>query len=156
MGKNKKSFRSQWQTLTELGTQYGISARKFGSLLKEHGLREQSSGIPTPLAEGMYQEITPKNGKPYILWGRTQVIDYLKSKGINPIVSNKEAIKDTEARKLARNYLEAQKLGEEGSKLGYLMFQEMSGEIRKIGLERFNKALKAIGYKGEEVTLDEE
>ncbi|MBW4634124.1 MAG: hypothetical protein KME30_20120 [Iphinoe sp. HA4291-MV1] len=60
----------------------------------------------------------------------------------------------TEARKLARSYMEAQKLEDEGSKLGYMMFSEMVDDIKKIGLERFNQALKSIGYKGDEVTLE--
>ena len=60
----------------------------------------------------------------------------------------------TEARKLARSYVEAVKLDDEGNKLGYMMIGELVDDIEKIGLPTFNAALKAIGYKGEEVTLD--
>ena len=51
--------------------------------------------------------------------------------------------------------IEAQKLDNEGSKLGYMMLSEMVEDIQKVGLERFNQALKSIGYKGEEVTLED-
>ncbi len=68
--------------------------------------------------------------------------------------SEKEATLETEARKLAKSYLEAQKLDDEGSKLGYMMFDELTSDIRKVGLDRFNKALKSLGFKGEPVTLD--
>jgi hypothetical protein len=61
---------------------------------------------------------------------------------------------DTEARSIARSYIEAQKLDEAGDKLGYLMFAELVPEIKKIGLERFNKALNSLGFKGEPVTLE--
>ncbi|MGB5596267.1 MAG: hypothetical protein WBM32_05950 [Crocosphaera sp.] len=149
----KQNFRKEWQTLTELGTQFGVSARKFGSMLKEFGLRE-STGEPSETAIGFYKKIEPKNGKSYYLWSRSKIIKYFAEQGINPVISNSEAIKDTEARKLARDYLEARKLDEEGNKLGYLMFQELMPEIKKIGVERFKKALKSVGYK-EEFELDE-
>jgi hypothetical protein len=35
-----------------------------------------------------------------------------------------------------------------------MMLCEMVDEIKKIGLERFNTALRAVGYKGEPVTLE--
>jgi hypothetical protein len=43
---------------------------------------------------------------------------------------------------------------DEGSKLGYMMFSELASDIKKIGLDRFNKALKSLGFKGEAVTLE--
>lgn len=61
----------------------------------------------------------------------------------------------TEARKLARSYLEAMKLDDEGSKLGYLMVAEMIDDIKAVGLETFNTALKNIGYNGKEITLED-
>ncbi len=149
----KQNFRKEWQTLTELGTQFGVSARKFGSILKEFGLRE-SNGEPSETATGFYKKIEPKDGHNYYLWNHSKIIKYLQEQGINTVVSNSEAIKDTEARKLARDYLEARKLDDEGNKLGYLMFQELMPEIKNIGVERFEKALKSVGYK-EEFTLDE-
>jgi hypothetical protein len=69
-------------------------------------------------------------------------------------MSAKDAEAMTEARKLARSYMEAQKLDDEGSKLGYMMLSSMVDDIKKVGLERFNQALKSIGYKGDEVTLE--
>ena len=60
----------------------------------------------------------------------------------------------TEARKLAREYIEALKLDDDGFKMGYFMFQEIIPDVKKIGLEVFNKALVSVGYKGEEVTLE--
>ncbi len=153
----KKNFRKTWRTLTELGQEFGVSAIKFGNLLKQHGLREKDSS-PTSIAKegGFFQEITPSEGKPYYLWHRDKTVDYLVKAGVEKTgVSAQDASLDTEARKLAKSYLEAQKLDEEGSKLGYMMFEELVPEIQKIGLDRFNKALKSLGFKGEPVTLED-
>ncbi len=153
----KNNFRKTWRTLTELGQEFGVSAIKFGNLLKQHGLREKN-GEPTQLAKdgSFFDKITPKEGKPYYLWHHDKTSEYLVSQGVAKSgVSAKEAEKMTEARKLARSYMEAQKLDDESSKLGYMMFSEMVDDIKKVGLERFNQALKSIGYKGEEVTLQD-
>ncbi|MEO1431577.1 MAG: hypothetical protein AAFV71_21465 [Cyanobacteria bacterium J06633_8] len=155
MGK-KNNFRKTWKTLTELGQEFGVSAIKFGNLLKKHGLREKD-GKPTQLAKDgvFFEEITPSEGKPYYLWHREKTSEYLVAKGVEKNgVSAKDAQQMTEARKLARSYMEAQKLDDEGSKLGYIMLSEMVDEIKKVGLEKFNQALKSVGYKGEEVTLE--
>ena len=154
MGKN--NFRKVWKTLTELGQEFGVSAVKFGNLLKQHGLREKD-GEPSQIASdgGFFEKITPKEGKSYYLWHGEKTSEYLISQGVAKNgVSAKEAETMTEARKLARSYMEAQKLDDEGSKLGYMMLSEMVGDINKIGLERFNQALKSVGYKGDEVTLE--
>ncbi|BAZ17093.1 hypothetical protein NIES4071_89710 [Calothrix sp. NIES-4071] len=151
--KSKKNFRSEWRTLTELGAEFGKSAIAFGKILKENGLRN-AEGEPTETANGLFQKIEPNQGKTYYLWNHKGVVSFLQSKGINPVNNASDALKDTEARKLAREYLEAQKLDDEGSKLGYMMLCEIVDDIRKIGLDRFNTALKAVGYKGEPVTLE--
>ena len=153
----KNNFRKPWKTLTELGQEFGVSAVKFGNLLKQHGLREKD-GEPTQLAKdgAFFEKITPKQGKLYYLWHRDKTSEYLVSQGvIKNGVSGKEAEIMTQARKLARSYIEAQKLDDEGSKLGYIMFSEMVDDIKKVGLEKFNQALKSIGYKGEEITLED-
>lgn len=155
MGK-KNNFRKTWKTLTELGQEFGVSAIKFGNLLKQHGLREKD-GEPTQLAKDgvFFEEITPSEGKPYYLWHRQKTSEYLVTQGVEKNgASAKDAEEMTEARKLARSYMEAQKLDDEGSKLGYIMLSEMVHEIKKVGLEKFNQALKSVGYKGEEVTLE--
>ncbi|MDJ0735604.1 MAG: hypothetical protein QNJ47_16345 [Nostocaceae cyanobacterium] len=151
--KSKKKFRSDWRTLTELGSEFGKSAIAFGKMLKEQGLRD-ANGDPTQAANGLFQKIVPNQGKPYYLWNHKGVVSFFQSKGINPTGDAADALKDTEARKLARSYMEAQKLDDEGSKLGYMMLCEMVDDIRKIGLDRFNTALKSVGYKGEPVTLE--
>jgi Asp-tRNA(Asn)/Glu-tRNA(Gln) amidotransferase B subunit len=91
------------------------------------------------------------------LWHRQKTSEYLTTHGVEEKsgVSAQEASKLTEARKLARSYLQAQKLDEKGSKLGHMMFAEMVDDIKKVGLVDFNQALKDIGYKGEEVNLDD-
>jgi hypothetical protein len=152
----KNNFRKTWKTLTELGEEFGVSAVKFGNLLKEHGLREKTGEPSEKAKEGQFfEKIVPKDGKPYYLWHRQKTSDYLISLGVAKSgVSVKEAESMTEARQLARSYLEAQKLDSEGNKLGYLMYDELVPEIKKVGLEKFNKALKSVGYKGSEVTLD--
>jgi len=155
--KKKQSFRTQWRTLTEIGQEFGVSAIKLGKLLKEHGLRE-ADGTPTSLAfEGAYVErIEPKDGKVYFLWHGRKVSEYLVAKGIPKTgISTAEASKLTAARKLARDYLEALRLDEEGSKLGYWIMCEMVNDIKKVGLDSFNQALKSLGYKGEPVTLED-
>jgi hypothetical protein len=154
--KKKQGYRKNWRTLTELGQEFGVTAIKFGNLLKQHGLREKS-GEPTAAAKdgGYFEKIEPKQGSPYYLWHRERVSEYLISKGVQKAgVSTAEASKMTEARKLARSYIEAQELDNEGSKLGHMMLAEMVGDIKKVGLDIFNQALKSIGYKGEEVTLE--
>lgn len=152
----KKGFRKEWRTLTELGQEFGISAVKFGNLLKQHDLREKS-GEPTRFARenGFVQEINPKDSKSYFLWHQKKTSDRLVALGVEKFgVSAKEASKMTEARKLAREYLDALKLDDDGSKMGYIMFQEIMPEVKKIGVEIFNKALLSVGYKGEEVTTE--
>lgn len=79
------------------------------------------NGEPTQIASdgGFFEKITPSEGKPYYLWHRNKTVEYLTSLGVNKSgVSEKEATLETEARKLAKSYLEAQKLDDEGSKLG--------------------------------------
>ena len=152
----KNNFRKVWKTLTELGQEFGVSAVKFGNLLKQHGLREKD-GEPSQMAKdgGFFEKITPNEGKPYYLWHREKTSEYLISQGVAKNgVSAKDALMMTEARKLARSYMEAEKLDDEGSKLGYIMLSEMVDDINKVGLEGFNQALKSIGYKGDEVTLE--
>lgn len=154
--KGKQSFRKQWRTLTEIGQEFGVSAVKLGKLLKEHGLRLETGDPSAEALEGTYAErIAPKEGKVYFLWHGQKVSEYLIAKGVPKAGSSaKEASNATEARKLARSYLEALKLDNEGSKLGYLMLGEMVDDIKKLGLDAFNAALKSVGYKGEEVTFE--
>ncbi|MEG3834001.1 MULTISPECIES: hypothetical protein [unclassified Microcoleus] len=124
MGKNK-NFRKEWRTLTELGQEFGMSAVKFGNLLKQHELREKS-GEPSQAAheDGFVQKISPKDGKPYFLWHHKRTSDRLVELLVPKSgVSTEEASKMTEARKLAREYIEALKLDDDGSKMGYFMFQ---------------------------------
>ena len=154
---SQKNFRKEWRTLTEIGNTFGVSARKLGSTLKQHGLREPG-GEPTQLArEGGYcHRVEPKNDRGYWLWHGQKVSNYLVEKGVEKTgVSSREATLNTEARKIARSYMEALELDEEGNKLGYLMMDELIPEIKKVGLDRFNEALKSIGYKGEPVTWSE-
>ena len=150
-------FRKTWRSLTELGQEFGVSAVKFGKLLKQHGLKEEDGEPSQTAKEGeFFKKITPKKGKPYYLWHRDKTVEYLTSLGVNKLgVSEDEAMLNTEARKLARSYLEARKLDDEGSESGFIWFCESKRDIKKIGLERFNKELKSLGYKGEPVTLDE-
>jgi hypothetical protein len=153
----KNNFRKIWKTLTELGQEFGVSAVKFGNLLKQHGLREKD-GQPSQMAEdgGFCEKITPSEGKPYYLWHRQKTSEYLISQGVAKNgVSAQEAEKMTADRRLARSYMEAEKLDAEGSKLGYIMVAEMVDDIKKIGLKRCNEALKSIGYQGEEVTFED-
>ena len=127
------------------------------NLLKQYGLREKD-GEPSQIAQdgGLFEKITPKEGKPYYLWHSEKTSEYLISQGVAKNgLSAKDALAMTGARKLARSYIEAQKLDDEGSKLGYIMLSEMVGDIKKVGLERFNQALKSVGYKGDEVTLED-
>ena len=156
MSQKKQDFRKTWRTLTEMGQVFGVSAVKFGNLLKQHGLREQD-GAATQLAKdgNFCQEIVPKEGKSYYLWHSKKTADYLVDRGVvKSGISVQDASKMTEARKLARSYVEAVKLDDEGDKVGYIMMCDLVDDIKKIGLPTFNSALKAIGYKGEEVTLD--
>ncbi|MEA5535624.1 hypothetical protein [Crocosphaera sp. XPORK-15E] len=153
----KNNFRKTWRTLTELGQEFSLSAIKFGNLLKQHNLREKD-GEPTQLAKdgNFCDKIVPKEGKPYYLWHHEKTVNYLVQLGVEKKgISSKDATLNTEARKLAKAYLEAQKLDGQGDKLGYLMMGELVPDIKKIGIERFNEALKSVGYKGEVVTFED-
>ena len=146
MGK-KNNFRKTWRTLTELGQEFGVSAVKFGNLIKQHGLREKD-GEPTQHAkDGSFcEKIVPNEGKHYYLWHHDKTVEFLISKGVEKQgVSAKEASKITEARKLAREWIEAQKLDDEGSKLGYMMACELEPEIKRIGVDLVQSQLKTLG-----------
>jgi len=143
----KNNFRKTWRTLTELGQEFGISAVKFGNLLKQHGLRE-NGGEPTQKAkaEGFLEKIVPNEGKPYYLWHCDKTVGFLLSQGVEKNgVSAKEATKTTEARKLAREWIEAQRLDDEGSKLGYMMACKLEPEIKRIGVDLVQSQLKKLG-----------
>lgn len=143
----KNNFRRTWRTLTELGQEFDISALKLGNLLKQHGLREKG-GEPTQRAKdgGFFEEIVPNEGKPYYLWHRDKTVEFLTNQGVEKNgVSAKEATKTTEARKLARAWIEAQRLDDEGSKLGYMMACELEPEIKSIGVDLVQSQLKKLG-----------
>ena len=143
----KNNFRKTWRTLTELGQEFGVSAVKFGNLLKQHGLREKD-GEPTQNAKdgGFFEKIVSNDGKPYYLWHRDKTVEFLQSLGVKKNgVSSQEALKTTEARKLAREWIEAQRLDDEGSKLGYIMACELEREIKRIGVDLVQSQLKKLG-----------
>jgi len=143
----KKSFRKTWRTLTELGQEFGISAMKFGNLLKQHGLRGKD-GEPTQNAKdgGFFERIAPNDGRPYYLWHRDKIVDFLRRQGVEKKgVSSQEASKTTDARKLAREWIEAQRLDDEGSKLGYVMACELEPEIKRIGIDLVQSQIKKLG-----------
>jgi hypothetical protein len=143
----KNNFRKTWRTLTELGQEFGVSGIKFGNLLKQHGLREKD-GEPTQKAKdgSFFEKIAPNNGKPYYLWHRDKTVEFLISQGVHKNgVSAQEASKTTKARKLAREWIEAQRLDDEGSKLGYMMAGELEPEIKRIGVDLVQSQLKALG-----------
>lgn len=157
MGKSKKdSFRRIWRTQTELGQTFGVSAVKFGKLLSQHGLRGEDKE-PTEHAKthDFCHFVQPSGASGYWLWHNKNVSEYLVSLGVEKSgISDKEASISTEARKLAKAYKEAQKLDDEGSKLGHMMFCDMIPEIRKIGLDAFNSALQSVGFKGSLLTAE--
>lgn len=143
----KNNFRKTWRTLTELGQEFDISALKLGNLLKQCGLREKD-GEPTQQAKDgdFFEKIVPKEGKPYYLWHRDRTVEFLISQGIEKKgVSAKEATRTTEARKLAREWMEAQRFDDEGSKLGYMVACELEPEIKRIGVDLFQSQLKKLG-----------
>ncbi|KYC36237.1 hypothetical protein WA1_41665 [Scytonema hofmannii PCC 7110] len=143
----RKNFRKTWRTLTEIGQEFGVSAVKFGNLLKQYGLREKD-GEPTQTAKdnGFFEKLVPNDGKAYYLWHRDKTVEFLVSQGVEKSgISAKEASKTTEARKLAREWIEAQRLDDEGSKLGYFMACELEPEIKKIGVDLVQTQLKKLG-----------
>jgi hypothetical protein len=79
----KNNFRKTWRTLTELGQEFGVSAVKFGNLLKQHGLREKD-GEPTQNAKegGFFEKIVPNDGKPYYLWHRDKIVEFFQHQGV--------------------------------------------------------------------------
>jgi len=143
----KNNFRKTWRTLTEVGQEFGVSALKLGNLLKQHGLREKD-GEPTQKAKdgGFFEKIIPNEGKPYYLWHRDKTVEFLLSQGVEKNgVSAKDALCTTEARKLARAWIEAQRLDDEGSKLGYMVVCELEPEIKRVGVDLVQSQLKKLG-----------
>ena len=149
MSKKKNNFRHTWRTLTELGQEFGVSAVKFGNLLKQYGLREKD-GEPSQQAKdgNFFEKIVPNEGKPYYLWHRDKTTAFLVSLGLEKKgVSASVALKTTEARKLAKAWIEAQELDDEGSKMGYFLACDLEPEIKKIGVDLVNAQLKKLGSK---------
>ncbi|MBW4671426.1 MAG: hypothetical protein KME60_29395 [Cyanomargarita calcarea GSE-NOS-MK-12-04C] len=84
-----------------------------------------------------------KNTVPEIKYGTFEFLQHqdVEKNG----VSSQEASKTTEARKLAREWIEAQRLDDEGSKLGYIMACELEPEIKRIGVDLVQSQLHKLG-----------
>ena len=157
MSKKKKSFRSTWQTLTEIGQQFGLSAVKTGKLLKEFELR-LDSGEPAQMAidDNLCHIVEAKGQKPYWLWHGAKIGRIFEQRGIQrSAVSAKEAQKTTEARKLARSWLEAQAMLDRGDdKIGFMLADSILEELSAVGVDQFNTQLTALGWKGDPVLIE--
>lgn len=146
----KENFRNEWKTLTELGDLFGLSARKLGILLKDHGIRNKDGSPSVLCMEKHFSHLVePKGYSSYWLWNK-KIKDYLIENGVKlteNAISEKESSRKTEIRKLARDYIEAQELSDDGQdKMRYFIFDDLNDTIKekKITLTEFNEALKNI------------
>ncbi|GAA4286571.1 ribonuclease H [Georgenia daeguensis] len=74
----------KWSTQTELGKQFGLTARQIGTHLSELGLKDGSSATEKALADGLAAERTLKDGTPFFVWHGEQVPALLREKGLSP------------------------------------------------------------------------
>lgn len=156
----KQNFRKTWKTITELSKIFGISNVKFGKVLKEYKLR-QESGEPTIFAidnEYCYK-VEPKDKPFYWLWN-IKVKDYLIKEGFKQnetAISIKELNYSNKIKELVKQFFKADKMIEEGNdKLGFMCMDEIHGEIKDLKLtdEIFQKYLKILNIK-EKLFLNE-
>ena len=75
----------EWQSLTDLGRHYGVSAVLIGKLLRNCGLR-LGSGEPSPEALRAGLALNPQAGHHHqALWHRHYVGPYLEDQGLEPL-----------------------------------------------------------------------
>ena len=75
-------FRNTWESQTNLGKRYGLSAITVGKELAAAGLRDAATKLPTQKAiDGGFAQATPlKDGTPFFMWHIDKVAALLGKK----------------------------------------------------------------------------
>jgi ribonuclease HI len=73
-----------WSTQTELGKQFGLTARQIGTHLTELGLKDGSQATEKALADGLAAERKLKDGTPFFVWHGEKVTSLLSGRGLTP------------------------------------------------------------------------
>ncbi|PFG38074.1 ribonuclease HI [Georgenia soli] len=74
----------KWSTQTELGQQFGLTARQIGTHLTELGLKDGPSATEKALADGLAAERTLKDGTPFFVWHGEKIAALLTQRGLTP------------------------------------------------------------------------
>lgn len=134
MSKKREEFRNFYRTITELGVQYGMSAVKFGKVLKEYGLRDDNGNATRDaMREQIAFKVTPKNGRCYFLYHIIKTRDFLERNGFESetSLSRKEADRKLKAKKLGDRIVEAQALADKGKdRMAFMTIKGVEDEIK--------------------------
>jgi ribonuclease HI len=74
----------KWSTQTELGRQFGLTARQIGTHLTELGLKDGSRATEQALADDLAAERTLKDGTPFFVWNGEKIPAMLADRGLTP------------------------------------------------------------------------
>lgn len=135
-------FSEKWASQTELGKFYGMSAIAIGKELEAFGLRDGVEKIATKKAidEGWCISTPLKDGTAYWMWSRAKLKEAFSSKGMAQLGAPQKA-----ANEVMEQLKKAQKLIEEGSKLGYWMQEAAYDNIPKDLVGEVQDILKSKG-----------
>jgi hypothetical protein len=125
----------EWQSLTDLGRHYGVSAVLIGKLLRNCGLR-LSSGEPTPEALRAGLALNQQAGHHHqALWHRHYVAPYLEAQGLEPLKQSR----------LVGLWADLLQALQQGSPSIAVSAEEMAGEIPSELVSPVNQVLRQRG-----------
>ena len=125
----------EWQSLTDLGRHYGVSAVVIGKLLRNCGLR-LSSGEPSPDALRAGLALCQQAGHHHqALWHRLYVGPYLEDQGLEPLKQSR----------LVGLWADLLQALQQGSPAIAMSAEEMAGEIPSELVSPVNQALRQRG-----------
>jgi hypothetical protein len=125
----------EWQSLTDLGRHYGVSAVLIGKLLRASGLR-LSSGEPSPDALQGGLALCQQAGHHHqALWHRHHVAPFLEAQGLEPLKQSR----------LVGLWADLLQALQQGSPSIAMSAEEMAGEIPSELVSPVNQALRQRG-----------
>ena len=125
----------EWQSLTDLGRHYGVSAVLIGKLLRTCGLR-LSSGEPSPEALTAGLALCQQAGHHHqALWHRLYVAPYLEAQGLEPLKQSR----------LVGLWADLLQALQQGSPAIAMSAEEMAGDIPSELVSPVNQALRQRG-----------
>jgi hypothetical protein len=125
----------EWQSLTDLGRHYGVSAVLIGKLLRNCGLR-LGSGEPSPEALRAGLALNQQAGHHHqALWHRHYVAPYLEDQGLEPLKQSR----------LVGLWADLLQALQQGSPSIAMSAEEMAVEIPSELVSPVNQALRQRG-----------